>query len=355
MKNDFIKFESNIIAGPCSAESKRQVLTTVKELANENIKFIRFGIWKPRTKPGGFEGIGALAFDWVKEAKDKYNIKYGCEVANRDQVNIALDNGCSFVWIGARTTTDPFAVQDIADALSTRLEKNDIFVFVKNPMCPDLDLWEGAIQRVYNTGIRKIGAIYRGFKTYNETNKYRNENIWKIPLDLMIKYPTMTMLCDSSHIAGDRQYLQEISDAAINVYNFDGLILESHYDPSCALTDAKQQLMPKCLSELLENINKSEVVDKPSSEEDNVFNASRVRIDDIDNLIIDLLGERIVCSKTIGKYKKSHNIKLYQPDRYNAMLERYMIKCKQLNLDEKYIRDIWDVIHEYSIEVQSKL
>lgn len=355
MKNDFIKFESNIIAGPCSAESKRQVLTTVKELVDENIKFIRFGIWKPRTKPGGFEGIGALAFDWAKEAKDKYNIKYGCEVANRDQVNIALDNGCSFIWIGARTTTDPFAVQDIADALSARSEKNDIFVFVKNPMCPDLDLWEGAIQRVYNTGIRKIGAIYRGFKTYNETNKYRNENIWKIPLDLMIKYPSMTMLCDSSHIAGDRQYLQEISDAAINVYNFDGLILESHYDPSCALTDAKQQLTPKCLSELLEKINKSEVVDKPSSSEDNVFNASRVRIDDIDNLIIDLLGERLICSKTIGEYKKSHNIKLYQPDRYNAMLERYTIKCKQLNLDEKYIRDIWDVIHEYSIEVQSKL
>ena len=171
----------------------------------------------------------------------------------------------------------------------------------------------------------------------------------------MIKYPSMTMLCDSSHIAGDRQYLQEISDAAINVYNFDGLILESHYDPSCALTDAKQQLTPKSLTELLDNINKSEVVDSSSSLKDNVFNSSRIRIDDIDNLIIDLLAERLVCSKSIGEYKKMHNIKLYQPDRYNSMLEKYFNKCKSLGLDEKYIRDIWDVIHEYSIEIQSKL
>jgi chorismate mutase len=354
MKNDFISFKTNIIAGPCAAESKDQILRCAKELKERNINMMRVGIWKPRTKPGGFEGIGEPAFEWMKEAANLYNIEYGCEVANKSQVNIALDNGCNYIWIGARTTTDPFAVQEIADTLNEHPRKNDIFVFVKNPMCPDLDLWEGAIQRIYNTGIRKIGAIYRGFKTYNET-KYRNENIWKIPLDIMIKYPSLTMLCDSSHIAGDRQYLQEISDAAINVYNFDGLILESHYDPSCALTDAKQQLKPCDLVTLLDNISKSEIKDNASNVENNVFNASRIRIDDIDNLIIDLLAERLVCSKTIGEYKKSHNIKLYQPDRYNSMLEKYFNKCKSLGLDEKYIRDIWDVIHEYSIEIQSKL
>ena len=342
---------NNIITGPCSVESKEQFFNTRDELRNLGFSFIRGGVWKPRTKPGGFEGLGEQALIWMKEYKELHpNMKMCCEVANTYQTKLAIKYGLDAIWIGARTTTDPFAVQEIADVLSGEWPgKENLIVMVKNPPCPDLDLWEGAIQRISRAGIKNIIAIHRGFKVY-DTSKYRNEPLWRIPLDLKIKYPDIPIYCDPSHIAGTRDYIEELCNAAINIYDFDGLIIESHYNPTDAWTDAKQQLTPNNLKEILDKVfNSVPVEDDNASELEDI----RRKIDYYDTHIIYSLQERLKLSKLVGEYKKKHHMKTFQPERWNNLLNFIIKFGKEHDLDENYVRSIWDIIHEKSIEVQN--
>lgn len=337
----------DIIAGPCSVESRDQLLMTADELYSNGIKYFRAGVWKPRTKPGGFEGIGEPALEWLKEVKKTYNMKIAIEVANAEQTKLACENNIDILWIGARTTADPFAVQEIADIISNYKDK-DITVLIKNPVCPDLDLWEGAYLRIKNTGVKNIGVIHRGFKVYGES-KYRNEPIWRIPLDFKIKYPEVKMYCDPSHISGDKKYIEEISLTAIKTFGFDGLIIESHYNPSQAWTDAKQQIEPEDVATIVEYINKqTEKIDYDTS----LLDTYRNKIDYYDTHIIYSLEERLKLSKLIGEYKRNHNMTTYQSQRWQSLLNNLINFGKEHNLDEQYIRDIWEIIHEKSIEVQ---
>lgn len=342
---------NNIIAGPCSAESEEQVLKTAEQLSKIGIKSFRAGVWKPRTKPGGFEGIGELALNWLKKVKDTYGMNIAIEVANKEQVELALKYGINILWIGARTTADPFAVQEIADAIEKYPYKNIIKVLIKNPICPDLDLWEGAYLRIKNTGITNIGVIHRGFKVYEES-KYRNEPIWRIPLDFKIKYPEVMIYCDPSHISGNRQYIEEISNMAINIYGFDGLMIESHYNPEIAWTDAKQQVTPQSLLEIINNINSNPITILENPEESEILSKYRAKIDYYDEHLIYSLEERLKISKLIGKYKKDHNLITFQANRWKSLLENVIKMGKEHGLDENYIKDIWQIIHEKSIEVQ---
>lgn len=341
----------NIITGPCAVESKEQFFETCDELRNLGFTFYRGGVWKPRTKPGGFEGLGELALEWMKEYKSLHpEVKMCCEVANTYQTKLALKYGLDAVWIGARTTTDPFAVQEIADVLSSDfVDKENLIVMVKNPPCPDLDLWEGAIQRISRAGIKNIIAIHRGFKVY-DSSKFRNEPIWRIPLDLKIKYPDIPIYVDPSHMAGTREYIEELVVAAVNIYNFDGLIIESHYDPSNAWTDAKQQLTPKALKELLDKVYTTEIAEDDNADE---LADIRKKIDYYDTHIIYSLQERLKLSKKVGEYKKKHHMKTFQPERWNNLLNFIIQFGKEHDLDENYVRSIWDIIHEKSIEVQN--
>lgn len=342
----------NIITGPCAVESKEQFFETCDELRNLGYTFYRGGVWKPRTKPGGFEGLGELALEWMKEYKDLHpEVKMCCEVANTFQTKLVLKYGLDAIWIGARTTTDPFAVQEIADVLSGEWSgKENLIVMVKNPPCPDIDLWEGAIQRIKNSGIKNIIAIHRGFKVY-DSSKYRNEPLWRIPLDLKIKYPDIPIFCDPSHIAGKREYIEELCNTAINIYNFDGLIIESHYNPDEAWTDAKQQLKPCDLKDILSKIYSG--TSAPINNDENELDNYRRKIDYYDTHIIYSLEERLKLSKKIGQFKKAHHMKTFQADRWNSLLNNIIEFGKEHNLDENYIRDIWEIIHEKSIEVQN--
>ena len=337
----------NIIAGPCSIESREQFLTTVDLLDGLGFHNVRGGVWKPRTKPGGFEGLGEKAFEFVEDMP--MNMDFFCEVANREQLKIALDHGLKGIWIGARTTVDPFAVQEIADALR-EYNAADLIVMVKNPVCPDIDLWEGAITRLINAGIdgKNIIAIHRGFKT-NEITKYRNKPIWKIPLELKRRLPWIKIYIDPSHIAGDSKYLEEILYMAFNVYDYDGAIIECHCNPESAWTDAKQQVTPLEMKEILDMIlakKKSKTFDEKKLEN------WRNLIDIIDESILNMLQDRLKISKYIGNYKKENNITVFQESRWNKILDRLVKLGKEKGLDKEYIENIWEIIHERSIEEQ---
>ena len=342
---------TNIIAGPCSVESHEQFFKTCDELRELGYTFFRGGVWKPRTKPGGFEGLGELALQWMKEYKELHpEVKMYCEVANTYQTKLAIKYGLDAIWIGARTTTDPFAVQEIADVLIGEWPgKENLIVMVKNPPCPDIDLWEGAIQRVKNSGIKNIVAIHRGFKLYN-TTKYRNEPIWRIPLELKIKYPVIPILCDPSHISGNRDYIEEICNKAVHTYNFDGFIIESHCNPDEAWTDAKQQLKPVDLKALLDKVYSGEAIEDGNHKE---LDELRNKIDYIDRCLLYSLEDRLNISKKIGEYKKDHHMKTFQAQRWNSLLDNIINLGKEHGLDENYVKDIWEIIHEKSIEIQN--
>jgi len=344
----------NIITGPCAVETRGQLFKTYDELYELGFRFFRGGVWKPRTKPGGFEGHGEQALIWMKEYKDLHpDVKICCEIANATQTKLALKYNLDAIWIGARTTTDPFAVQEIADVLAgTWPGKEDLMVFIKNPPCPDIELWDGAIQRIQRSGINKIIAIHRGFKVYNDS-KYRNDPIWRIPLELKIKYPDIPIYIDPSHIAGKREYIEELLYSGINVYNFDGAMIESHFDPDNAWTDAKQQFKPSDLKEVVDKVfsyvnDSNKLLPGPYYLED-----LRKKIDYIDTCLIFSLAERLKLSQMIGEYKKEAHMKTFQPDRWNSLLNQVISFGKEHGLDENYIRDIWTIIHEKSIEVQN--
>ena len=282
-----------VIAGPCSAETEDQVLETAKELAAQGIKIFRAGIWKPRTKPGGFEGVGSIGLPWLKRVKEETGMYVSTEVANQYHVFEALKYGVDILWIGARTAANPFSMQEIADAL----KGVDIPILIKNPVNPDLELWIGAVERIYNAGIRKIGVIHRGFSAYDK-RIYRNLPQWHIPIELRRRFPNIPIICDPSHIGGKRDLIAPLSQQAMDL-GFDGLIIESHCNPDCTWSDASQQVTPDVLAYILDML----IIRETSQSTENL-NELRRQIDELDNQLLDLLAKRMRISREIGLYKK---------------------------------------------------
>lgn len=333
-----------VIAGPCSAESREQVMQTATELAEKGIKIFRAGIWKPRTKPGGFEGIGAVGLPWLKEVKEKTGMMVATEVATPAHVLEALKAGIDLLWIGARTAANPFAMQELADAL----KGVDIPILLKNPVNPDLELWIGGLERLYNAGLTNLGVIHRGFSSYDK-KIYRNAPLWHIPIELKRRYPEITIICDPSHIGGARELVAPIAQQAMDL-NFDGLIVESHCNPDCALSDAKQQLTPAVLDYTL---NMLVIRDNVQTTEN--ISVLRKQIDELDEQLLTLLAKRMRVSKEIGTYKLEHNMPVLQSGRYDQLLSSRREKGSKLDLSVEFVDSIVKAIHEESVRVQLEL
>lgn len=340
-----------VIAGPCSAESLEQVLETAAGLRKIGINMFRAGVWKPRTHPGGFEGHGVPALKWLQEVKKQCGMKVSCEVASAQHVFECVKHGVDMVWIGARTTANPFLMQEIAQAL----EGTDIPVLVKNPVNPDVDLWIGAFERLNKCGVRKLGAIHRGVSS-SQKLKYRNDPAWEMAIELRRRVPELPIFADPSHMGGSTAYIQELSQRALDL-GFEGLMVETHCNPSCALSDAKQQLTPAMLGEMLLGENKLVVRDNDT---DNVsyrenITQLRTKIDVLDDNILSLLSQRMKVSRQIGQFKKDNNIAILQTGRWDAVLERMVQKGVEFDLDEDFVRAIYNHIHEASVAVQNKV
>lgn len=333
-----------IIAGPCSAETEEQVMETARSLAARGVKIFRAGVWKPRTKPGGFEGNGTIAFPWLKRVKAELGMYISTEVATAAHVREALANDIDMIWIGARTSANPFAVQEIADAL----EGVDIPVLIKNPVNPDLDLWIGAVERIYNAGIRKIGAIHRGFSSYDK-KIYRNLPQWHIPIELHRQIPNLPIICDPSHIGGKRELIAPISQQAMDL-NFDGLIVESHCNPEKAWSDASQQVTPEVLDFILNTLVIRDITQTTES-----LSALRRQIDDLDNSLLELLARRMRVSREIGQYKKEHNMPILQAQRYDEILQKRISQAEQMGMDTEFMKTVLVAIHEESVRHQQEI
>lgn len=333
-----------VIAGPCSAENREQVLETAEKLSANGIKIFRAGIWKPRTKPGGFEGVGVPGLQWLKEVKEKTGMLTATEVATPSHVFEALKAGVDILWVGARTTTNPFAMQELSDAL----RGTDMPVLVKNPVNPDLELWIGALQRLYNAGLRNIGVIHRGFSSYDK-KIYRNVPLWHIPIELRRRFPELTIFCDPSHMGGKRELVAPIAQQAMDL-NFDGLIIESHCAPDKALSDAAQQLTPDVLDYTL---NMLVIRDNVQTTEN--ISVLRKRIDEVDNQLLQLLAQRMEISREIGTYKKEHNMPVLQSGRYDQLLKSRRDAGVEMELDSEFVDKIMKCIHEESVKVQMTL
>ncbi|MCP4441181.1 MAG: bifunctional 3-deoxy-7-phosphoheptulonate synthase/chorismate mutase type II [Aureispira sp.] len=337
-----------VIAGPCSAETKEQVLQTATAVANAGAHILRAGIWKPRTRPNSFEGLGEEALPWLIMAGKLTGLPVCAEVANAAHVELALKAGVDILWIGARTSVNPFAVQDIADAL----KGIDIPIMVKNPVNPDLELWIGAIERIYQAGIKKLAAVHRGFSVYN-SDKYRNKPEWEIPIELRRRVPGLEVICDPSHIAGKRDLIYEVSQEAMDL-NFDGLMIEAHIDPTCAWSDAQQQLNPVELNETL-----MKLVYRKEYSSDPIFNSQletlRKQIDGIDLQILKLLAQRMEVVRNIGEYKKDNNISILQMERWAEMYKMRTGKADDLGVSKEFIEHIINAIHQESIQQQKQI
>ena len=330
-----------VIAGPCSAETEDQVLETAKELAAQGIKIFRAGIWKPRTKPGGFEGVGSIGLPWLKRVKEETGMYVSTEVANQYHVFEALKYGVDILWIGARTAANPFSMQEIADAL----KGVDIPILIKNPVNPDLELWIGAVERIYNAGIRKIGVIHRGFSAYDK-RIYRNLPQWHIPIELRRRFPNIPLICDPSHIGGKRDLIAPLSQQAMDL-GFDGLIIESHCNPDCAWSDASQQVTPDVLAYILDML----IIRETSQSTENL-NELRRQIDELDNQLLDLLAKRMRISREIGLYKKEHDMPILQATRYDEILNKRVEQACNMDMDGEFMKTILAAIHEESIRQQ---
>ena len=337
-----------VIAGPCSAETESQVLGIAHELKNSDVSIFRAGIWKPRTRPGNFEGVGSIGLKWLQKVKKETGLLVTTEVANANHVKIALDHDIDVLWIGARSTVSPFIVQEIADAL----ENTDKIVLLKNPVNPDLSLWYGGIERLYTANIKKLGVIHRGFSTYSKT-KFRNNPEWQIPIELQNKFPDLPLICDPSHICGRRDIIKQTSQKALDL-NFDGLMIETHNDPDNAWSDAAQQITPKTLINLMKDL----VIRKESLEERSFINELenlRIKIDNADSQILDIIGNRMKVSEEIGKIKKKQNVAILQSARWNDILEKMISDGKEKELSEDFILKIFKAIHQESINHQEKI
>ena len=337
-----------IIAGPCSAESEEQVMETARGLHDLGIHVFRAGIWKPRTHPGSFEGVGAPGLKWLQKVKHELGMKVGTEVASAKHVFECIKYGVDIVWIGARTTANPFLVQELADAL----QDTDIPVLVKNPVNPDLDLWIGALERFNRAGIRKLGVIHRGFST-SEDILYRNDPQWKIAIELRTRYPGLPFFADPSHMGGSRKYLLELSQTALDL-GLEGLMIESHCHPECALSDSAQQLTPEGLREMLGKIVvRDKDSDSPTYREG--IDQLRAQIDIIDEGLLYSFSSRMNVSRKIGQYKKEHNIAILQTSRWDSLLGSMIEKGRAYGLSEDFIRAVFNAIHDESVRTQNQI
>lgn len=337
-----------VIAGPCSAESEEQLMKTAEGLVKEGIHVLRAGIWKPRTHPGCFEGIGVPGLKWMQKAKAEYGLKITTEVANERHIFECIKHGVDMVWIGARTTANPFLVQEIADALSG----TDIPVLVKNPVNPDLDLWIGALERLNRAGIKKLGVIHRGFSSAQK-GAYRNDPGWNIAIELRTRFPELPFFADPSHMGGSREYLKEISQRALDL-GLEGLMIESHCDPSSALSDAKQQLVPEELGSLLSSLVVRDS-DTNSAAYREGIDQLRAQIDVIDENLLHSFRQRMDISRKIGQYKKDHNIAILQTSRWEQVLSTMVESGKKYGLSEKFLTEIFTSIHEESVHLQNEI
>ncbi len=336
-----------IIAGPCSAESEEQLLSTARELAGFGLKILRAGIWKPRTRPSNFEGVGSRGLIWLQRVKKETGMFTAVEVANVKHVYEALKYGVDILWIGARTTANPFAVQEIADTL----RGIDVPVLIKNPINPDVELWIGAIERINRVGIKRIAAIHRGFSSF-EKSEYRNNPQWQIPIEIKRRVPDLPLITDPSHICGNREFLYEISQKAMDL-SFDGLIIESHIRPSEALSDASQQLTPADLKRLLDKL----VLRNTNVENSLLLTLEELRaqIDKMDDKIIDIFEKRMEVAEEIGRYKKVQNITILQSRRWDQILTERINEGIKKGLSEEFVSRVFRAIHQESINHQEKI
>ena len=330
-----------VIAGPCSAETEEQVMETAKDLAKNGVRIFRAGIWKPRTKPGGFEGVGSVGLTWLQEVKKETGMLVATEVANKQHVEEALNAGVDVLWIGARTSANPFAMQEIADSLVGA----DVPVLVKNPVNPDLELWIGAMQRIYNAGIRQIGAIHRGFSAYGK-HLYRNMPQWHIPIELRRRMPELTLICDPSHIGGKRELVAPLSQQAMDM-GFDGLIVESHCDPDSAWSDKSQQVTPEVLNFILNML-----VVRDTTQTTESLTLLRQQIDQIDNDLLEALSKRMRISREIGQYKKEHSMPVVQTGRYDDILNSRAAAAEELGMNGDFMKTVYQAIHGESVRQQ---
>jgi len=336
-----------VIAGPCSAETESQVLEIAHELKNTAVQIMRAGIWKPRTRPGGFEGVGAIGLPWLERAKAETGLKLAIEVANPQHVELALKHNIDVLWIGARTAVNPFAVQEIADAL----QGTEKWVLLKNPVNPDLSLWLGGIERLLGANIKNVGAIHRGFSSYEKT-KYRNPPEWQIAIDFTLKAPEIPMIIDPSHISGRRDLIADITQEALDL-NYSGMIIETHTNPDQAWSDAAQQVTPKRLNDILNAL----VVRELTSENDDFqthLRKYRRQIDTLDQKLVELLGKRMQIVQSIGQIKKEQNVAVLQNQRWIEILNQMLQQGKSHQLSEGFINQIFKAIHQESIAQQEK-
>jgi chorismate mutase len=335
-----------VIAGPCSAETREQVMATAEALAKLPVQLFRAGVWKPRTKPGSFEGNGTEALGWLKEVKEQYKLPVTIEVAETAHIDEALKHGIDVLWIGARTTVNPFQVQRLADAL----KGVDIPVMVKNPVNPDIELWQGAIERFEKAGITQVAAIHRGFSGYNSSTSHRNQPNWPIPIELKRRKPELPIFCDPSHITGKRSRIAEVAQKALDMH-FDGLMIEAHPDPDAAWSDAAQQITPAALKEILEQlvVRQEFTEDMRQSME---LEYLRQLMDSLDSEIIDLLAKRMELSERVAEVKKAANMTVYQPERWREIVDTLSTQADGVQLSREFIVGLYEKIHHESIRKQ---
>ncbi|MBL6646432.1 MAG: bifunctional 3-deoxy-7-phosphoheptulonate synthase/chorismate mutase type II [Flavobacteriaceae bacterium] len=337
-----------VIAGPCSAETEEQVMDIAHQLKDTDATVYRAGIWKPRTRPGNFEGVGAIGLKWLQRVKEETGMLTATEVANRAHVQLALEHDIDILWIGARSTVSPFIVQEIADAL----EGTDKIVLVKNPVNPDLALWLGGIERLYTANIKKLGVIHRGFSTYEKT-KYRNNPEWQLAIELQNRFPDLPLICDPSHICGRRDTLQDVSQTALDL-NFDGLMIETHRDPDNAWSDAAQQITPDTLVQMMKDLQIRKTTDT-TADYTNKLDMLRAQIDVIDHSILETLGKRMKVSVGIGQLKKDHNVAVLQSKRWNEILGKMILEGEGHGLSEEFILRMFKAVHQESINHQKRV
>ena len=333
-----------VIAGPCSAETEEQVMTTARQLASEGCHMFRAGVWKPRTKPGGFEGNGEVALPWLRQVKEETGMLVATEVATPEHVELALKYGVDILWVGARTTANPFAVQALADSL----RGIDVPVFVKNPVNPDLELWIGAMERINQAGVKRMAAIHRGFSSYDK-KIYRNMPMWQIAIELHRRIPDLPIICDPSHIGGRRELIAPLCQQAMDL-GFDGLIVESHCDPDKAWSDAKQQVTPDVLNYIL-----SLLVVRSETFSTEGISQLRSQIDELDNQLMELLAKRMRICREIGQYKKEHNMTILQAARYNEILEKRGAQGTLCGMGSDFVIKVFENIHEESVRQQMEI
>ncbi len=336
-----------IISGPCSAETSGQMLSTAYDLKSAGVTVFRAGIWKPRTRPGSFEGVGTKGLQWMKEVKQKTGMLTATEVANTAHVEAALKSDIDILWVGARTTTNPFAVQEIANSLRNCKK----IIFVKNPINPDVELWNGAIERFQKVGITKIAAVHRGFSTF-ENSIYRNPPMWQLPIELKRRLPELPIFCDPSHIAGNRELLHAISQKAMDL-NYDGLMIESHCNPEEAWSDKEQQIKPSALSIILQNLVIREV--NPNGATGETLEELRSQISYLDDELFDIMQKRMEVAKSIGRFKKDNNMTILQPRRWEEIIETSIRKGNERDLSSRFINKLLKAIHEESIAKQTDI